>query len=518
MSEEKTDITIDSPLQLRCGLVLKNRIAKAAMTECLADEYSRPTKELCRLYETWSKGGAGLLITGNIQVDRRYLERPGNVCIDGKQTDEQIRLLKEYAKSGKHNNTKIFAQISHAGRQSNGLVNMSPVGPSDIALQNVPKQLFGKPRAMTLDEIQNLKERFIYAVNVCIECGFDGVQIHAAHGYLLSSFMNPLANNRTDKYGGSLENRSRLLMEIVSEVKEKCIKDRKFALCVKLNSADYQNGGFTTDESLIVAKKLANIIDILEISGGNYDSSIFRENELLLEDDDKLHAKLDNIISKHDLKKSTALREAYYLKYSRDIINVVKKDLDNCDMKIMCTGGFRSKQIIIQSLSTNGTDLIGIGRPLCGNPNAINDLLNSKNDNYCLERYEGRIKFGFFLSFLNSVWLQRKIKFIGLVNIAAKQSWYYTQIINIAKYGQSNTNVSIFKAIQINMNQENGCARNLVGIKAAGNIYNKGGDPNKPPMTKPKETNSNALKFVLLAGSALIVLVSYVLYKKYQSK
>ena len=323
------EINLDTPLELPCGLVIPNRIAKAAMTTCLADELSRPTKETFRLYELWSKGGSGLLITGNLQVDRRYLTRPGNHCIDGKLSDQDIQLWKQYALAGqKYNNSKIFAQISHAGRQSTGMVNMDPIGPSNVPLKVVPKYVIGHPTAMSLDDIMDVKERFINAVLVCQECGFNGVQIHAAHGYLLSSFMNPIANIRKDQYGGSLENRSRLLIEIVTEVKK--IAKKGFAISVKLNSADYQNGGFSTDECVKVALMLQDIgIDLLEISGGNYDSMIFKENETIVDDGSSLHAELDDIINKNDLKKSTALREAYYLKYSRDIIEALKDNNNN---------------------------------------------------------------------------------------------------------------------------------------------------------------------------------------------
>eukprot|EP00484_Ammonia_sp_Unknown_P010883 CAMPEP_0197062690 /NCGR_PEP_ID=MMETSP1384-20130603/146996_1 /TAXON_ID=29189 /ORGANISM="Ammonia sp." /LENGTH=121 /DNA_ID=CAMNT_0042498727 /DNA_START=13 /DNA_END=374 /DNA_ORIENTATION=- len=121
------------------------------MTECLADEWSRPTPELCRLYETWSKGGTALLITGNVQIDRRYMERPGNVAIDGAQNQQQMEALAKYARSGqKYNGSKIFVQLGHAGRQCTALVSTTSIGPSDIALQSAANKVCGKPRKMTL--------------------------------------------------------------------------------------------------------------------------------------------------------------------------------------------------------------------------------------------------------------------------------------------------------------------------------------------------------------------------------
>ena len=114
---------LNSPITLACGVTISNRLVKAAMTESLGDEWGRATDKLCNLYKVWSEGGAGLLITGNVQVDRRYIERPGNVCIDGEQDEEQLQRLRAFAEAGKVGGSKIFVQISHAGRQSNGMVS-----------------------------------------------------------------------------------------------------------------------------------------------------------------------------------------------------------------------------------------------------------------------------------------------------------------------------------------------------------------------------------------------------------
>ena len=180
---------IARPCTLPCGTVLPNRLCKAAMTEALSDQLGRPTPALCHLYEVWSNGGCGLLITGNVQVDRRYLERPGNVCIDGPQDNSARALLRSYAQAGQAAGSKIFVQLSHAGRQSNGMTNMHPVGPGDIPMSkphglptSFARKMFGNPRALTCSEVEDVVERFAAAALVCKEEGFDGVQIHAAHG------------------------------------------------------------------------------------------------------------------------------------------------------------------------------------------------------------------------------------------------------------------------------------------------------------------------------------------------
>lgn len=275
MSTETKTILAES-LTLPCGFVIPNRLCKSAMTEALAgsflmgivswclfniclchtcflsvsmydtlsifphvDDWGRPSDKLCCLYERWSRGGSGLLITGNVQVDRRYVERPGNVCIDGPQDAEQIRLLKAYACACKKHGSAVFVQLGHAGRQSNGMINMSPVAPGNIRI-DLPSTHFGNPTALTVDDILSIKQKFVDAAVVCKECGFDGIQLHSAHGYLLSSFLNPLANNRTelfggdDAYGGSLENRSRLLCDIVRDVR--AAVGPSYPIAVKLNS------------------------------------------------------------------------------------------------------------------------------------------------------------------------------------------------------------------------------------------------------------------------------------------
>ena len=178
-------VTISSPLTLPCGAVLKNRLAKGAMTEGLGDARNQATGGHVRLYRRWAEGGAGMLLTGNVQVDRRYLERPGNVAIDGVQSNEAIAALREYAKAGTANDTHLWMQISHAGRQTPALVNKEPVGPSDKAL-DMPGAQFGKPRALTGAEIEDVIRSFAHAAAVARDTGFTGVQIHGAHCYLIS--------------------------------------------------------------------------------------------------------------------------------------------------------------------------------------------------------------------------------------------------------------------------------------------------------------------------------------------
>lgn len=261
-----------------------------------------------------------MLITGNVQIDRRFMERAGNVAIDGVQDDTRLRGLKEYAAAATANGNTCFMQIGHAGRQCDTRVNTNPVGPSDIPVKVKTRPVYAT-RALTKSEIKELTCKFAYAAKIAKQTGFSGVQLHSAHGYLLSSFLSPLANRRKDEYGGTLKNRCRFLMETIDAVRREVGKD--YPIAVKLNSADFQRGGFTHEEAIQVASWLDQMnLDLLEISGGNY------ENPVLL---------LGTEGDEEKTKTSTELREAYFLKYAKDIKRAMKQT------PLMVTGGFRTR-------------------------------------------------------------------------------------------------------------------------------------------------------------------------------
>ena len=349
-----TEIT--DKLDLPCGVQIKNRICKGAMTEGLADEQNRATSKHINLYNRWSDGGAGILLTGNVQVDHRYLERPGNVVIEGQQTNEQLSRLTAYAEAGTKNNTHLWMQISHAGRQTPASVAETPVAPSEVQLQ-MPGAQFGKPRSLSDEEILDIIQKFAHTASVAKETGFTGVQIHGAHGYLISEFLSPDINKRDDNWGGSLEKRSKFLLEIVRSVR-KSVGD-SFPVSLKLNSADFQKGGFTHEDAIQVASWLNEEgLDLLEISGGTY------EQPHLVGIDMGLNPERAEV-----RRESTIAREAYFLDYANDIRNVFKGPL-------MVTGGFRSVQGMNDALNQNACDVIGIARPFCIDPQIANKLLS----------------------------------------------------------------------------------------------------------------------------------------------
>ncbi len=370
---------ISQSLKLPCGAELPNRLAKAAMTEGLATANGVPTPELERLYGLWSDGGAGMLLSGNIQVDRDHLERPGNVVIDAKPNAAMRKALASWAKAGTRNGNHFWAQISHAGRQTQKIVNPHPKAPSPIKL-GLPGGQFGEPVALTKPEIKQIVRRFGVCAAAVQEAGFTGVQVHAAHGYLLSQFLSPRSNHRDDEYGGDLANRARMLLDVIASVRKAVGPD--FPVAVKLNSADFQKGGFDFADSLEVVQWLEKAsVDLIEISGGTYE-----QPKLLgvagMEEEEK-----------QEVKESTMIREAYFVDFALAMQEKVS-------IPLMVTGGFRQRRVMEQALETGSADLIGLGRPMCVMADAPNQLLAGLDE---LPRYEDNLSlFPSWLSFLNT--------------------------------------------------------------------------------------------------------------------
>ncbi|WP_353228030.1 NADH:flavin oxidoreductase/NADH oxidase family protein [Novosphingobium sp.] len=409
---------IADSLTLPCGAVLPNRLAKAAMTEGLADPQGRATPELERLYGLWADGGSGLLITGNVQIDRDHLERPGNVIIAGAPDEAARAGLRAMARAGTRAGGHIWMQISHAGRQTQVTVNPHPKAPSAIAV-GLPGKQFGLPVALTEPEILELIERFGVAAEVAKDTGFTGVQIHAAHGYLLSQFLSPRANVRTDQWGGSLENRARMLMAVVARVRAGV--GPAFPIGVKLNSADFQKGGFAFEDSVIVAGWLqAAGVDLLEISGGSYEQPAMMDTAGVEAPDAPPQ------------KASTAAREAYFV----DFAKTMRASLT---MPLMVTGGFRTRHAMNAALAQGGADIIGLGRPLCVDTAAPAKLLAGADT---LDRWENTLRLlPPWLAFLGG------LKMLRTVEAFAAVYWYYAQIDALARTGKANIRISPFSAL-----------------------------------------------------------------------
>lgn len=396
--------SIADRFRLPCGVFLKNRLAKAAMTEQIADADLRPNEKHFRLYRRWAEGGAGLIITGNVQVDRKHLEHPGNVVIDAPPGEARLTALRTMAKEAQSDGARCIMQISHAGRQTPAVVNPSPLAPSAVTL-GLPGGQFGQPRTMTAAQVDDVMGRFVQAAHVASEAGFAGVQVHAAHGYLLSSFLNPRANQRTDSYGGSLENRAKPLLRIVERIRAECPED--FILSVKLNSSDFQKGGLTTEDSLSVCEWLEDRgVDLLEISGGNYEQPAMMN--------------LDGIEKRFEEGKaeSTRTREAYFLEFAEAV-------RQRSGIPLMVTGGFRTKEGMNVALESGACDVIGLARPLCVKPELPKELLEGDADS--VKAYEKHLRIGPGL-----FGPQSPIKLIKAINGFAAMAFFYE---NIARMG-----------------------------------------------------------------------------------
>ncbi len=346
--DEKLAATISStPYTLPCGAVITNRFIKAATTEGLAEK-GNPEKRLQQLYKTLSTSGIGLVITGNVMVDRRYLERSGNVVFDEKTNVEAV---KQWAKACTTQTTCIV-QLSHPGRQANPILTPLAVAPSPVVVQG--NSLFKVPRALTLDEIQDIIHRFERAAKMAVDAGFHGVQIHAAHGYLLSQFLSPDANRRTDQYGGSLENRTRILLEIIERVRS--AMGPQHIVSVKLNSSDFTTGGFSHEDALKVVAMLCQqgIIDLIELSGGNYESIA--------------------MVAGPQQSTRTKQREGYFREFSKDASRLVSSFSHR--PAIMLTGGMRTLSVVEKVLSEKEADFVGIARPFALEPTLAKDMIN----------------------------------------------------------------------------------------------------------------------------------------------
>ena len=338
--------SLTDPLDLPCGLRLPNRLAKAALSEALADSDNSPDDRLVTLYRRWAEGGYGLLITGNIMIDRRHLGEPGNVAIeDGRALPELIAWTKAAHEGG----AAIMAQLNHPGRQSNLLdLGHTPVAPSPVALAMPGAAV---PRELTTSEIEDIIERFATAAQVCEAAGFDGVQIHAAHGYLVTQFLSPLTNLRTDEWGGDPERRMRFLVEVIRRVRGRVTPS--FAVSVKLNSADFQRGGFSEDDSRAVVAALAvEGVDLIEVSGGNYEAPAMSGSEA----------------------SSTRSREAYFLEYARSVRSEAGA------VPLAVTGGFRTREGMTEALASDDCEIVGIARPTVTTTDAAAAILEGRAD------------------------------------------------------------------------------------------------------------------------------------------
>ena len=351
------------------------------MSEGLGEKDGSPKPSLSRLYKIWAEGGTGLCVTGNVMVDRRALGEPGNVVIED---ESHLEGLKHWADEAKVNGTDCWVQLNHPGKQSPKGLNRENVAPSAIPFRKDMQTFFETPRELKDAEIWEIIQRFGFAAGVVKKAGFSGVQIHGAHGYLVSQFLSPKHNQRTDAWGGNPEKRRKFVVEVYKAIRKKVGGD--FPVGIKLNSADFQKGGFTEEESLETIKILAGLgIDLIEISGGTYEAPAMVGSKM---------------------KQSTLEREAYFMDFAVKVRKTVA-------VPLVLTGGFKTYGGMAAAIESGDVDMVGLARLLAIEPDAAHKLLNGQNPDYLIEK----VKTGFSpidrMSVMETVWYREQLERIG---------------------------------------------------------------------------------------------------------
>ncbi|WP_179997797.1 NADH:flavin oxidoreductase/NADH oxidase family protein [Acinetobacter sp. YH12239] len=374
---------IAEPIQIR-NTTFKNRIIKGAMSEALANAAGEPNHLHTGLYEAWARGGLGCSITGNVMVDLRAKNEPGVVVVEN---ERDLPKLKAWADLGKRYGMVQLVQLSHPGRQCPKGLNKETVAPSAVPFSAMLATTFATPRALEHEEILDLIQRFATSAAICEKAGFEGVQLHGAHGYLISEFLSPLTNKRNDQWGGSIENRMRFLLEIYKAVR--AATSNNFIVSVKLNSADFQRGGITEEEVIQVFKAIDDAgIDLIEISGGTYEAPAMAG------------AKAEQ------RKASTIAREAYFLDFAEKIRKEVK-------CKLMVTGGFRTVKGMNDALESGACDFIGIARPLAVETDLTDRLIAGHDVRYAVKPIKTGIPFIDKMAIMEIIWYAAQFKAIG---------------------------------------------------------------------------------------------------------
>lgn len=380
-SSTEAAVVLSQPFTLPNGSVIKNRLGKSAMSEALGTTDNRMTSGLPRLYGRWAEGGMGLLITGNVMIDRRALGEPNNVAVED---ERDMELLKAWAAAGTRNSTQLWMQINHPGKQSPRGLNAETVAPSAIPFNKELSRFFATPRALTESEIEDIIQRFGRTAAIAKKAGFTGVQIHGAHGYLVSQFLSGHHNQRQDRWGGNAENRRRFVLEVYREIRAQVGKS--FPIGIKLNSADFQRGGFSEEESLDVIRALAEAgMDLIEISGGTYEAPAMSG------------------VKEVPQKDSTRRREAYFLEFAEKARATVKTPL-------MLTGGFRTSSGMAEAVSSGAVDIVGLARALAIEPDLPNRVLDGEEPRLAVRPISTGIAAVDRMALMEVAWYSRQLR------------------------------------------------------------------------------------------------------------
>ncbi|TGO29715.1 hypothetical protein BPAE_0012g00700 [Botrytis paeoniae] len=338
------------------GKVARNRFLKGAMTERQSswdpkDFKSRgiPSTNLVNVYKRWGEGEYGQILTGNVMIEYDHLEAMGNpiIPLEAPFEGERFERFAAMAKAGKAHGSLMVAQVSHPGRQVENRIQPNPISASDVQLEGNPMGLsFNKPRPATQEDIDSIIDKFAHAAEYLEKAGFDGIQLHGAHGYLLAQFLSKTTNKRTDKYGGSLENRFRIIQEIADEIHKRVKPD--FIVGIKMNSVEFQEDGFTPEDAKAACQALEGArFDYVELSGGTYQETAFFHK-----------------------RESTKKRENFFIEFAEEIVKPLTKT------KTYVTGGFKTVGAMVSALDT--VDGVGIARPAAQEFRLAKDILEGR--------------------------------------------------------------------------------------------------------------------------------------------
>lgn len=372
---------LSRPLALARGAAVPNRLLKSAMSEALGDADGAPRAELITLYRRWAEGGIGLSVTGNVMIDRAAIGEPGNVIVED---ERHLGRLIDWARAGRANGTRLWMQINHPGKQAPRGLNRETVSPSAVPFRPEMAAMFATPRALRCDEIEDLIARFATTARVARKAGFDGVQIHGAHGYLVSQFLSPHHNRRNDAWGGDAERRRRFLLQIIAAMRAECGKD--FPIGIKMNSADFQRGGVDEAEALDTVAAISEAgIDLIEISGGTYEAPAMTGIRQ---------------------KRSTREREAYFLQFAEQARAVTK-------VPLVVTGGFRTPAVMAAAIDSGAIDMVGLARALALEPDLPARLLAGLTPRHEVRPVRTRIPMIDRMGIMEVVWYTRQLHRIG---------------------------------------------------------------------------------------------------------
>ena len=372
--------TLQQPFTLPCGVTIPNRIVKSAMSENNADKGGKPSERIIKLYKTWGEGSTGILISGNVMMDSKALNEPRNVVVED---EKHLAEIKEWAEISQKNGSHLWMQINHPGRQSPKF-NKEVVSASDVQLPM--RSMFPKPRPMTENEIWKCIDGFGDCALIAKKAGWKGVQIHGAHGYLVSQLFSTLTNLRTDKWGGSLENRARFALEIYRNIRKKVGKN--YPIGIKINSADFQRGAFTEEESLEVIDMLSSEgIDMIEVSGGTYEKAAMMG-------------------AGKKVKESTQKREAYFADF-------IVKARARTKAPLLLTGGFRTVNVMAKAIENNELDFVGLSRPFAVFPHLYKELFDGTRTEVHIPPVRTGLKFIDKMGFLDISYYSQQMKLMG---------------------------------------------------------------------------------------------------------